>query len=86
MPKSFTLLFSSFKHGWKKNDWRKSVMGKGSTLTIMKSTKGKVCGAYMNIEWKEDGEDGKDKKAFIFSVDHSTTYYPNPNSHLAVYF
>ena len=47
------------------------MKGKSTTLTIMKSTKGKICGGYLNIKWKESGGNTKDEKAFIFSLDHS---------------
>ena len=62
------------------------MKGKSTTLTIMKSTKGKICGGYLNIKWKESGGNTKDEKAFIFSLDHSQTFYPNHNKHLGVFF
>ena len=82
-PISINLLFSSFEHGWKKDDWRKKVIGKEKTLTIMKSTKGKVCGGYLHIMWQEKGGATEDNNAFLFSLDHQTKFTPNPE---AVYF
>ena len=39
------------------------------TLTIMKTTKGRVCGGYLNIAWKlSGGEHGRDPSAFVFSL------------------
>jgi hypothetical protein len=51
-PKTIALLFSSAVHGWKLKDWQSKCIGKGMTLTLMKSTKGKVAGGYLYIEWK----------------------------------
>ena len=41
------------------------------TITIMKTTKGRVCGGYLHIAWKETtvGEYGSDPSAFVFSLD-----------------
>ncbi len=50
-PLSFNLLFSSERHGFKCRDWGKSVVEKGPTITLFKTTKQKVCGGYLNIPW-----------------------------------
>ena len=70
-PKTLELLFSSAVHGWKLSDWRSKVFNKGSTLTLFKSTKNRVSGGYLHINWKEgSGIYQKDERAYIFSVDH----------------
>jgi hypothetical protein len=46
-PKTIALLFSSAVHGWKLKDWQSKCIGKCMTLTLMKSTKGKVAGGYL---------------------------------------
>lgn len=68
--KSIILLFSSSVHGWKKVDWRKACVGKTTTLTIMKTTKNRICGGYCHIAWENDpvGRFGKDEHAFLFQV------------------
>ncbi len=61
-PKAIDLLFSSAIHGWKQKDWAKAVGGKTQTITLMKTTKGKVCGGYLHIGWDQNagGKDGDD--------------------------
>ena len=56
------------------------------TLTLMKSTKSKVAGGYLHIQWKE-GNDGfaSDSSAFVFSVDNQLKLTPT-NNDKAVYF
>ena len=63
-------------------------MGKGMTLTLMKSTKGKVAGGYLHIQWKNGGYNGcygSDSSAFVFSVDNQLKLTPTRND-TAVYF
>jgi hypothetical protein len=76
-PKTLAVLFSSSVHGWYVKDWIKACKGKAMTITIMKSTKGRVCGGYLNIAWKEtDSEYGSDPSAFVFSLDHRRKLTP----------
>ena len=48
------------------------------TITLMKSTKGLVCGGYLHIAWKETakGEWGCDPSALLFSLDHRRKLTP----------
>jgi hypothetical protein len=57
------------------------------TITIMKTTKGRVCGGYLHIAWKytASAECGNDPSAFLFSLDHRRKFTP-PNAAQAVYF
>jgi hypothetical protein len=56
------------------------------TITIMKTTKGRVCGGYLHISWKEaKGEHGSDPSAFLFSLDHRRKLTPTDPAK-AVYF
>ena len=44
----------------------------------MKTTKGRVCGGFLSIAWKEASyEDGSDPNAFLFSLDHRVRLSPN---------
>ena len=54
------------------------------TITIMKTTKGGVCGGYLDIAW-EDSEVGFDQYAFLFSLNHRLKLTPS-NADLAVIF
>ena len=56
------------------------------TITLMKTTKGSVCGGYLHIAWKEaKGEYGSDPSAFLFSLDHRRKLTPTHPKE-AVYF
>ena len=57
-------------------DWIEACKGKAMTITIMKTTKGRVCGGYLHIAWKEAFEDGSDPSAFVFSLDHRRKLTP----------
>ena len=60
-------------------------MNQGPTITLFKSTKGKVFGGYLHIHWKEKGGHTKDDKAFLFSLDSLVTFTPT-NTDKAAYF
>jgi len=48
-------------------------MNKETTITLMKTTKGKTAGGYLHIPWQEGTEEGvcgKDSEAFLFSLDN----------------
>ena len=71
------MLFSSSVHGWKVKDWIEACKGKAMTITFMKTTKGRVCGGYLHIAWKEGKpEFGSDLSAFLFSLDHRCKLMP----------
>jgi len=56
------------------------------TITIMKTTKERVCGGYLHIAWKEaEREYGSDPSAFLFSLDHRRKLTPT-DPEKAVYF
>ena len=47
------------------------------TITIMKTTKGRVCGGYLHIAWKDaKREYGSDPSAFLFTLDHRRKLTP----------
>jgi hypothetical protein len=58
-------------------DWIEACKGKAMTITIMKTTKGRVCGGYLHIAWKEAQDKyGSDPSAFVFSLDHRRKLKP----------
>jgi hypothetical protein len=70
-------LFSSSAHGWKVKDWIEACKGKAMTITLMKTTKGRMCGGYLHIAWKEAKDElGSDPSAFLFSLDHRQKLTP----------
>jgi hypothetical protein len=68
-------------------DWIGACKNKAMTITFMKTTKGRVCGGYLQTAWKETAvaEYGCDPFAFLFSVDHRLKLKPT-NAKKAVYF
>jgi hypothetical protein len=79
-------LFSSSIHGWKVKDWIEACKGKAMTITLMKTTKGRMCGGYLQIAWKEAKQEyGSDPSAFLFSLDHRRKLTPSDPAK-AVYF
>ena len=54
------------------------------TLTVMKTTKGRLCGGYLHIAWKAN-EYGSDPSAFVFSLDHKRKLTPTDPAQ-AVFF
>jgi hypothetical protein len=58
-------------------DWIEACKGKSMTITLMKTTKGRVCGGYLHIAWKEaKAEYGSDPSTFLFSLDHRRKLTP----------
>jgi hypothetical protein len=85
-PTTLALLFSSSIHGWKVHDWIEACNGKAMTITLMKTTKGRVCGGYLRIAWRETNNYyGSDASAFIFSIDSRRKLSPN-DANYAVWF
>jgi hypothetical protein len=76
-PKTLALLFSSSVHGWRVKDWINACKGKAMTITIMKTTKGRVCGGYLHIAWKASKREwARDSSAFVFSLDQRRKFSP----------
>ena len=56
------------------------------TITIMKTTKGRVCGGYLHIAWKEpEHEHGSDPSAFVFTLDHRRKLTPTDPKEAVVF-
>lgn len=82
------MLYKASRDGWENEDFHKRCDDKGSTLTIIRSSVGKIFGGYASKSWKSPPLGGmakKDPNAFIFSIDHKTVYRPtDPDK--ALYF
>ena len=72
-----TLIYQASKDGMKAESFHKFCDYKGPTLTIIKTKNNIKFGGYLNIEWKSQGGDTYDKKAFIFSLDRMKIYLNN---------
>ena len=66
----FTLLYSGNRDGWSWDDFHKRCDNKGPTVTLCKSSKGKIAGAYTAHSWESpfDHKRGFDSSAFTFSL------------------
>ena len=67
-------------------DWIEACKGKAMTITLMKTTKGRVCGGYLQSAWKKASwEYGSDPSAFLFTLDHRRKLTPT-DPKMAVFF
>lgn len=64
--------------GWDVSDFHRKCDNQGATLTVMKSSAGKVFGGFASISWQSisGGDWGRDEESFIYSMDLKTTYRP----------
>lgn len=76
--KRFSLLYRSSRDGWKFKDFHSKCDKKGPTLSLIRSSKGKICGGYTSVSWRSDGGFGgtyhKDNSSFLFSASHKVCY------------
>ena len=75
-PKTIALLFASSIHGWKLKDWKARCIGNSQTITLFKSTKGRTSGAYLHIQWKQDGGATNDERGYLFNLDQKIKILP----------
>ena len=65
----FELIFKMSENGSKSKDFHKYCDNKGSTLTIIKTTKNQIFGGFTPLEWNINGGYLKDEsnQTFLFS-------------------
>ena len=49
---------------------KKSVLIKGKSISIIKTTDNDIIGGYTSIPWSNDNNWQRDEEAFLFSVTH----------------
>lgn len=59
--KSYKLLYRGTRDGFLNKDFHSNCDGKGETISLVKTSTGRVCGGYTNIPW-QGGATGVDKK------------------------
>lgn len=75
---NFKLLWRATEHGKSAKEFHSRCDEKGSTITIIKSTIGRIFGGYTTLDWLSpptsmyDAYLGNDPDAFIFSIDNKT--------------
>ncbi len=52
-----TLLYRGSTHGWMRKDFHDRVDNKGSTVSIVLSSKGRLSCGYTSISWKSSGSE-----------------------------
>lgn len=72
------LLYKASEDGWDASDFHRKCDNQGATLTVMKSSAGKVFGGFASVSWESKTGNywTKDEESFIFSIDRKTTYRP----------
>ena len=68
-------LFRSSRDGLEVSTFEQRVYNQGATLSLFKTTGGKVCGGFTSISWQkaDDFTAKNDSEAFLFNL---TTKYP----------
>ena len=73
------LLYRGSKNGWNIGDFHDLCDNKGATITLFKSSKGKIFGGFTSLSWESKGWFGnfgeKDNSAFLFSVSDKNTFH-----------
>ena len=49
--KKFRLLYRGSKDGWKLKDFHDRCDKRGPTVSLVRSSKGKICGGYTSVSW-----------------------------------
>jgi hypothetical protein len=81
---NFILLYRGSRDGWKYKDFHDRCDNKGATVTVIKSSKGRISGGYTQLSWTSGGTYYKDDSAFLFSVSFSKKY-PLTSGQNAIY-
>lgn len=68
------LLYKGSRDGWQYSDFHTLCDNQGPTLTLFKSSAGKISGGFTSISWKTDNKYGVDAKALVFSVDQELKF------------
>ena len=66
---NLNLIFRGSRDGFRSSDFHKKCDNKGSTISIIKDTRGYVFGGYTSVNWRSDGSSyNEDSNAFLFSL------------------
>jgi hypothetical protein len=66
--KKFNLLYRGSRDGWMREDFHERCDKKGPTISLVRSSKGKICGGYTSVSWIDYRSAHKDNSSFLFSV------------------
>ena len=79
-----TLLYKMTTHGDGANTFHGYCNNKGSTLTLIRNTKGYRCGGFTSQSWSTCNSYKNDPNAFLFSLEYKE-YYPSYDGTNAIY-
>ena len=70
------LLYRGSRDGWTIANFHSKCDNKGPTIMFVKTSLGRLCGAFTPLPWDSTGSWKKDesKQAFLFSLDSFTSY------------
>ena len=72
--KQFTLLYRATRDGFEASSFHAKCDNQPRTLTIIRTTKGYVFGAYVDVAWDSVNRHKSDPNAFIFSLINARKY------------
>ncbi|TNV79889.1 hypothetical protein FGO68_gene6727 [Halteria grandinella] len=76
-PPAFKLLYRATKHGDSAQQYHKNCDNQGALLYIIKTTTGKVFGAFTSVNQDSTGSYKSDNKAYIWSLELKKKFTPN---------
>jgi hypothetical protein len=82
---TYDLLWRGSRDGYTVATFQARCTNKGPTLSIIKSSHGKVCGGYTALPWKKIKEWGSDPTAFTFSLTHHTKHAKQKDLSRSIY-
>ena len=68
------LLYRGSIDGWKAKDFHRLCDNQGPTVTLVKSSAGRVSGGFTTVSWTSAYGDKTDAKALLFSVDSEVMF------------
>ena len=73
---NFKMIYSGSRDGWMHKDFHSRCDKMGATLTVVKSSKGRICGGYTQVPWvsARSWMLKADADAFVFSLDRLEAY------------
>ena len=71
---SIKLLYRGSRDGWKPFDFHRLCDNQGPTVSLIKSTSGRLAGGFTSVSWTSQSQWQNDAKALVFSVDSEVKF------------
>lgn len=72
--KSFNKIFTATKDGWNTSNFHQKSDNQGPTLTVIRTTQGKVFGGFTKCSWNQNGSWYQDPSTFVYSIDEKQKF------------